>query len=183
MVIYPILSLWCPVGSGFSPPVGHLPVLRPSHDLNHFPAATDQALPPSKNQHLSVLLWSHIPTPWFAVSVFQSSACCHVCLLSKHIPILLCVCHHHLILPPCTPSLGLDVQLYTALCCLVNGWICTQYWMVDGSLIFADLEQEGQLPKLHLAVTSSSNWESLTSVLFPLQAVFPRASSLYAKLG
>ncbi|XP_038579105.1 E3 ubiquitin-protein ligase HECW1 [Micropterus salmoides] len=34
-------------GSGFSPPVGHLPVLRPSHDLNHFPAATDQALPPN----------------------------------------------------------------------------------------------------------------------------------------
>uniref|UniRef100_A0A3B4YZP8 HECT-type E3 ubiquitin transferase n=1 Tax=Seriola lalandi dorsalis TaxID=1841481 RepID=A0A3B4YZP8_SERLL len=33
--------------SGFSPPVGHLPVLRPSHDLNHFPAATDQALPPN----------------------------------------------------------------------------------------------------------------------------------------
>uniref|UniRef100_A0A8D0DA96 HECT-type E3 ubiquitin transferase n=1 Tax=Sander lucioperca TaxID=283035 RepID=A0A8D0DA96_SANLU len=31
----------------FSPPVGHLPVLRPSHDLNHFPAATDQALPPN----------------------------------------------------------------------------------------------------------------------------------------
>ncbi|XP_031729525.1 E3 ubiquitin-protein ligase HECW1 isoform X2 [Anarrhichthys ocellatus] len=34
-------------GSGSSPPVGHLPVLRPSHDLNHFPAATDQALPPN----------------------------------------------------------------------------------------------------------------------------------------
>ncbi|TMS08874.1 E3 ubiquitin-protein ligase HECW1 [Larimichthys crocea] len=34
-------------GSDFSPPVGHLPVLRPSHDLNHFPAATDQALPPN----------------------------------------------------------------------------------------------------------------------------------------
>uniref|UniRef100_A0A3Q1J9A7 HECT-type E3 ubiquitin transferase n=1 Tax=Anabas testudineus TaxID=64144 RepID=A0A3Q1J9A7_ANATE len=34
-------------GSGFSPPVGQLPVLRPSHDLNHFPAATDQALPPN----------------------------------------------------------------------------------------------------------------------------------------
>uniref|UniRef100_A0A4W6BN25 HECT-type E3 ubiquitin transferase n=1 Tax=Lates calcarifer TaxID=8187 RepID=A0A4W6BN25_LATCA len=33
--------------SGFSPPVGHVPVLRPSHDLNHFPAATDQALPPN----------------------------------------------------------------------------------------------------------------------------------------
>uniref|UniRef100_A0A665VPD5 HECT-type E3 ubiquitin transferase n=1 Tax=Echeneis naucrates TaxID=173247 RepID=A0A665VPD5_ECHNA len=32
---------------GFSPPVGHLPVLRPSHDLNHFPAASDQALPPN----------------------------------------------------------------------------------------------------------------------------------------
>uniref|UniRef100_A0A4W6BVB9 HECT-type E3 ubiquitin transferase n=1 Tax=Lates calcarifer TaxID=8187 RepID=A0A4W6BVB9_LATCA len=32
---------------GFSPPVGHVPVLRPSHDLNHFPAATDQALPPN----------------------------------------------------------------------------------------------------------------------------------------
>uniref|UniRef100_A0A3Q2WK96 HECT-type E3 ubiquitin transferase n=1 Tax=Haplochromis burtoni TaxID=8153 RepID=A0A3Q2WK96_HAPBU len=35
------------IGSSFSPPVGHLPVLRPSHDLNHFPAATDQALPPN----------------------------------------------------------------------------------------------------------------------------------------
>ncbi|XP_037612962.1 E3 ubiquitin-protein ligase HECW1 isoform X1 [Sebastes umbrosus] len=35
------------IGSDFSPPVGHLPVLRPSHDLNHFPAATDQALPPN----------------------------------------------------------------------------------------------------------------------------------------
>nr|XP_033494735.1 E3 ubiquitin-protein ligase HECW1 isoform X2 [Epinephelus lanceolatus] len=35
------------IGSGFSPPVGNLPVLRPSHDLNHSPAATDQALPPN----------------------------------------------------------------------------------------------------------------------------------------
>ncbi|AWP20977.1 putative E3 ubiquitin-protein ligase HECW1 [Scophthalmus maximus] len=35
------------IGSGFSPPVGNPPVLRPSHDLNHFPAATDQALPPN----------------------------------------------------------------------------------------------------------------------------------------
>ncbi|KAM9333475.1 E3 ubiquitin-protein ligase HECW1 [Pholidichthys leucotaenia] len=35
------------IGSDFSPPVGHLPALRPSHDLNHFPAATDQALPPN----------------------------------------------------------------------------------------------------------------------------------------
>ncbi|KAM8730845.1 E3 ubiquitin-protein ligase HECW1-like isoform 2-T2 [Acanthopagrus schlegelii] len=34
-------------GSDLSPPVGHLPVLRPSHDLNHFPAATDPALPPN----------------------------------------------------------------------------------------------------------------------------------------
>uniref|UniRef100_A0AAQ5ZWE3 HECT-type E3 ubiquitin transferase n=1 Tax=Amphiprion ocellaris TaxID=80972 RepID=A0AAQ5ZWE3_AMPOC len=34
-------------GCHFSPPVGHVPVLRPSHDLNHFPAATDQALPPN----------------------------------------------------------------------------------------------------------------------------------------
>uniref|UniRef100_A0A3Q3J4J4 HECT-type E3 ubiquitin transferase n=1 Tax=Monopterus albus TaxID=43700 RepID=A0A3Q3J4J4_MONAL len=33
--------------TSFSPPVGHLPVLRPSHDLNRFPAATDQALPPN----------------------------------------------------------------------------------------------------------------------------------------
>uniref|UniRef100_A0A8C3G8F8 HECT-type E3 ubiquitin transferase n=1 Tax=Cyclopterus lumpus TaxID=8103 RepID=A0A8C3G8F8_CYCLU len=33
--------------TGSSPPVGHPPVLRPSHDLNHFPAATDQALPPN----------------------------------------------------------------------------------------------------------------------------------------
>ncbi|XP_068160635.1 E3 ubiquitin-protein ligase HECW1 [Antennarius striatus] len=35
------------IGSDLSPPVGHLPVLRPSHDLNHFPAATDPALPPN----------------------------------------------------------------------------------------------------------------------------------------
>lgn len=136
MVIYPALSLWCPVGSGFSPPVGHLPVQRPSHDLNHFPAATDQALPPSKNQHLPVLLWSHIPTPWFAVSVsqfvcmFQSSACGPVCLPSKHIPCLPSSSHP----PSLHTSLGLDVQLYTALRCLVHGWICTQYWTVDGSL-------------------------------------------------
>ncbi|XP_061661076.1 E3 ubiquitin-protein ligase HECW1 isoform X2 [Syngnathoides biaculeatus] len=34
-------------GSGFSPPVGHPPVLLPSLDLNHFPAATDQVLPPN----------------------------------------------------------------------------------------------------------------------------------------
>ncbi|XP_061821729.1 E3 ubiquitin-protein ligase HECW1-like isoform X2 [Nerophis lumbriciformis] len=34
-------------GSGFSPPVGLPPVLLPSLDLNHFPAATDQALPPN----------------------------------------------------------------------------------------------------------------------------------------
>ncbi|XP_049605461.1 E3 ubiquitin-protein ligase HECW1 isoform X1 [Syngnathus scovelli] len=33
--------------SGFSPPVGHPPVLLPSLDLNHFPAATDQTLPPN----------------------------------------------------------------------------------------------------------------------------------------
>ncbi|KAM8823460.1 E3 ubiquitin-protein ligase HECW1 isoform 2-T2 [Spinachia spinachia] len=32
--------------TGSSPPAGP-PVLRPSHDLNHFPAATDQALPPN----------------------------------------------------------------------------------------------------------------------------------------
>uniref|UniRef100_A0A671YKI0 HECT-type E3 ubiquitin transferase n=1 Tax=Sparus aurata TaxID=8175 RepID=A0A671YKI0_SPAAU len=36
-----------PVTGHLSPPVGHLPVLRPSHDLNHFPAATDPALPPN----------------------------------------------------------------------------------------------------------------------------------------
>ncbi|XP_029935117.1 E3 ubiquitin-protein ligase HECW1 [Myripristis murdjan] len=35
------------IGPGLPPPVGHVPVLRPSHDLNHFPAATDQALPPN----------------------------------------------------------------------------------------------------------------------------------------
>ncbi|XP_032407033.1 E3 ubiquitin-protein ligase HECW1 isoform X7 [Xiphophorus hellerii] len=35
------------IGSDLSPPVGHLPVLRPSHDPNHFPAATDPALPPN----------------------------------------------------------------------------------------------------------------------------------------
>ncbi|XP_028290232.1 E3 ubiquitin-protein ligase HECW1 isoform X2 [Gouania willdenowi] len=34
------------IGSDSSPSVGHLPVLRPGHDLNYFPAATDQALPP-----------------------------------------------------------------------------------------------------------------------------------------
>ncbi|KAM6971366.1 E3 ubiquitin-protein ligase HECW1 isoform 2-T2 [Tautogolabrus adspersus] len=34
-------------GSDLPPPVGHLPVLRPSHDLNHFPAANDPALPPN----------------------------------------------------------------------------------------------------------------------------------------
>uniref|UniRef100_A0A8C5HI51 HECT-type E3 ubiquitin transferase n=1 Tax=Gouania willdenowi TaxID=441366 RepID=A0A8C5HI51_GOUWI len=34
-------------GSDSSPSVGHLPVLRPGHDLNYFPAATDQALPPN----------------------------------------------------------------------------------------------------------------------------------------
>uniref|UniRef100_A0A3Q2Y234 HECT-type E3 ubiquitin transferase n=1 Tax=Hippocampus comes TaxID=109280 RepID=A0A3Q2Y234_HIPCM len=33
--------------NSFSPPVGHPPVLLPSLDLNHFPAATDQALPPN----------------------------------------------------------------------------------------------------------------------------------------
>uniref|UniRef100_A0A3P9PCC0 HECT-type E3 ubiquitin transferase n=1 Tax=Poecilia reticulata TaxID=8081 RepID=A0A3P9PCC0_POERE len=33
--------------SDLSPPVGQLPVLRPSHDPNHFPAATDPALPPN----------------------------------------------------------------------------------------------------------------------------------------
>ncbi|XP_027881617.1 E3 ubiquitin-protein ligase HECW1 isoform X4 [Xiphophorus couchianus] len=35
------------IGSDLSPPVGHLPVLRPSHDPKHFPAATDPALPPN----------------------------------------------------------------------------------------------------------------------------------------
>ncbi|XP_038157644.1 E3 ubiquitin-protein ligase HECW1 isoform X2 [Cyprinodon tularosa] len=35
------------IGSDLSPPVGHLPVLRPSNDPNHFPAATDPALPPN----------------------------------------------------------------------------------------------------------------------------------------
>ncbi|KAM4718421.1 LOW QUALITY PROTEIN: E3 ubiquitin-protein ligase HECW1-like [Anableps anableps] len=35
------------IGSDLPLPVGHLPVLRPSHDPNHFPAATDQALPPN----------------------------------------------------------------------------------------------------------------------------------------
>uniref|UniRef100_A0A8C5HL28 HECT-type E3 ubiquitin transferase n=1 Tax=Gouania willdenowi TaxID=441366 RepID=A0A8C5HL28_GOUWI len=34
-------------GPNSSPSVGHLPVLRPGHDLNYFPAATDQALPPN----------------------------------------------------------------------------------------------------------------------------------------
>ncbi|KAM4606558.1 E3 ubiquitin-protein ligase HECW1 [Polymixia lowei] len=34
-------------GEGLSLPAGHGPVLRPSHDFNHFPAATDPALPPN----------------------------------------------------------------------------------------------------------------------------------------
>ncbi|XP_056155808.1 E3 ubiquitin-protein ligase HECW1-like [Lampris incognitus] len=34
-------------GSGFSPSVGHMPVLRPSHEQNHSLGITDQALPPN----------------------------------------------------------------------------------------------------------------------------------------
>ncbi|KAF7645948.1 hypothetical protein LDENG_00195810 [Lucifuga dentata] len=42
------------IGSGSAPPAGHAPVLRPSHDLNHFPAANDQALPPNLTVFVSV---------------------------------------------------------------------------------------------------------------------------------
>ncbi|XP_044032436.1 E3 ubiquitin-protein ligase HECW1 isoform X2 [Siniperca chuatsi] len=68
-------------GSGFSPPVGHLPVLRPSHDLNHFPAATDQALPPNWeariDSHGRVFYVDHVnrTTTWQRPS--HSSKCNH----------------------------------------------------------------------------------------------------------
>ncbi|MEQ2213373.1 hypothetical protein XENOCAPTIV_013895 [Xenoophorus captivus] len=76
------------IGSDLSPPVGHLPVLRPSHDPNHFPAATDQALPPSKNSEPVLLLWSLILPSQCAGSV---PAACVSGLLH-----LLCVCYHSL---------------------------------------------------------------------------------------
>ncbi|XP_070708750.1 E3 ubiquitin-protein ligase HECW1 [Pempheris klunzingeri] len=65
----------------FSPPVGHLPVLRPSHDLNHFPAATDQALPPNWeariDSHGRVFYVDHVnrTTTWQRPS--HSSKCNH----------------------------------------------------------------------------------------------------------
>ncbi|XP_029314123.1 E3 ubiquitin-protein ligase HECW1 [Cottoperca gobio] len=69
------------IGSGFSPPVGHLPVLRPSHDLNHFPAATDKALPPNWeariDSHGRVFYVDHVnrTTTWQRPS--HSSKCNH----------------------------------------------------------------------------------------------------------
>ncbi|KAK1875365.1 E3 ubiquitin-protein ligase HECW1, partial [Dissostichus eleginoides] len=69
------------IGSGSSPPVGHLPVLRPSHDLNHFPAATDQALPPNWeariDSHGRVFYVDHVnrTTTWQRPS--HSSKCNH----------------------------------------------------------------------------------------------------------
>ncbi|XP_063729996.1 E3 ubiquitin-protein ligase HECW1 isoform X2 [Eleginops maclovinus] len=69
------------IGSDSSPPVGHLPVLRPSHDLNHFPAATDQALPPNWeariDSHGRVFYVDHVnrTTTWQRPS--QSSKCNH----------------------------------------------------------------------------------------------------------
>ncbi|XP_029003374.1 E3 ubiquitin-protein ligase HECW1-like isoform X2 [Betta splendens] len=68
-------------GSDLSPPVGHLPVLRPSHDLNHFPAATDQALPPNwearVDSHGRVFYVDHVSrtTTWQRPS--HSSKCDH----------------------------------------------------------------------------------------------------------
>ncbi|XP_005460517.1 E3 ubiquitin-protein ligase HECW1 isoform X1 [Oreochromis niloticus] len=69
------------IGSGFSPPVGYLPVLRPSHDLNHFPAATDQALPPNWeariDSHGRVFYVDHVnrTTTWQRPS--QATKCNH----------------------------------------------------------------------------------------------------------
>ncbi|XP_071386404.1 E3 ubiquitin-protein ligase HECW1-like [Centroberyx affinis] len=68
-------------GSGLSPPVGHVPVLRPSHDLNHFPAATDQALPPNWeariDSHGRVFYVDHVnrTTTWQRPS--QTGKCHH----------------------------------------------------------------------------------------------------------
>ncbi|XP_075872198.1 E3 ubiquitin-protein ligase HECW1 isoform X2 [Nelusetta ayraudi] len=62
-----------------SPPVGHL--LRPSHDLNHFPAATDQALPPNwearVDSHGRVFYVDHVnrTTTWQRPS--QGGKCNH----------------------------------------------------------------------------------------------------------
>lgn len=102
-----LLSPWCPVGSDICSPVGHLPVLRPSHDLNHFPAATDQALPPSKIRLLRLTLEAHPCIPLCsanrafggvhaAVSMCSHLLClhalhalrlihAHVCWLADHI--------------------------------------------------------------------------------------------------
>nr|XP_015810552.2 E3 ubiquitin-protein ligase HECW1 isoform X2 [Nothobranchius furzeri] len=69
------------MGSGFSPPVGHAPVLRPSHDPNHFPAATDQALPPNWeariDSHGRVFYVDHVnrTTTWQRPS--HSGKCSH----------------------------------------------------------------------------------------------------------
>uniref|UniRef100_A0A8C6LFH8 HECT-type E3 ubiquitin transferase n=1 Tax=Nothobranchius furzeri TaxID=105023 RepID=A0A8C6LFH8_NOTFU len=67
--------------SCFSPPVGHAPVLRPSHDPNHFPAATDQALPPNWeariDSHGRVFYVDHVnrTTTWQRPS--HSGKCSH----------------------------------------------------------------------------------------------------------
>ncbi|KAM9839604.1 E3 ubiquitin-protein ligase HECW1 [Aulostomus maculatus] len=69
------------IGSGFSPPAGHPPVLRPSLDLKHFPAATDQALPPNWeariDSHGRVFYVDHVnrTTTWQRPS--HSSKCNH----------------------------------------------------------------------------------------------------------
>ncbi|XP_017269590.1 E3 ubiquitin-protein ligase HECW1 isoform X1 [Kryptolebias marmoratus] len=69
------------IGPDFSPPVGNVPVLRPSHDPNHFPAATDQALPPNwearVDSHGRVFYVDHInrTTTWQRPS--NSGKCNH----------------------------------------------------------------------------------------------------------
>uniref|UniRef100_A0A672ZWW3 HECT-type E3 ubiquitin transferase n=1 Tax=Sphaeramia orbicularis TaxID=375764 RepID=A0A672ZWW3_9TELE len=69
------------IGSGSSPPVGHLPVLRPSHDLNHCPAATEPALPPNwearVDSHGRVFYVDHVnrTTTWQRPS--HSGKCTH----------------------------------------------------------------------------------------------------------
>ncbi|XP_034028892.1 E3 ubiquitin-protein ligase HECW1 [Thalassophryne amazonica] len=69
------------IGTDFSPPAGHLPVLRPSHELNHFPSATDQALPPNWeariDSHGRVFYVDHVnrTTTWQRPS--HSSKCSH----------------------------------------------------------------------------------------------------------
>ncbi|KAI3355527.1 hypothetical protein L3Q82_017905 [Scortum barcoo] len=119
-------------GSGFSPPVGQLPVLRPSHDLNHFPAATDQALPPIKC----------ILSSMFVIQTYAISSVSAI-ITSSSLPA-------HLFRPSCT--------VFTALCCLVHGWIWTQYWMVDGSLVVF-FESPTQVD-MHFNPTGILKWDS-----------------------